>query len=350
MPLFLSQRPLRRPFVGPRTVFTGALLALLTPACSDPPDSAGLTAGASGSAGSASGGLGAFGNAPSTGGGAGTSGATGYGGADTGGAAGAASGGAGGAASSGGSAGVASGGTASGGSAGSPSGGTAGVASGGTGGSATCVPESDAAFCARLAKNCDVVSGYDNCGKGRSANCGVCQAPEKCGDGGVKNVCGKCVPETDAQLCASGNYDCGVLNIVDRCGAQRSPSCGSCLSASEACISSSSCVSNRCSTTAEPNGTSCGTPGDVGDRRSCKGGACVNPVGYCDYVPASKGWVLQATTGPGSGTGAFYYQADCSCGPNNTLHFQGTSVPNAPVYDIACPNGCAAIGTRRVCF
>jgi hypothetical protein len=55
----------------------------------------------------------------------------------------------------------------------------------------TCVPESDAAFCSRLAKNCGAVTGQDNCTLTRTvSSCGSCTAPATCGGGGVANVCG----------------------------------------------------------------------------------------------------------------------------------------------------------------
>jgi len=59
-------------------------------------------------------------------------------------------------------------------------GGAAGVGGLGTGGggsdgaSDACVTETDAAFCGRLGKNCDAVTGTDNCGKTRTVmSCGV---------------------------------------------------------------------------------------------------------------------------------------------------------------------------------
>ena len=55
----------------------------------------------------------------------------------------------------------------------------------------SCTPESDAAFCSRLAKNCGAVSGTDNCGAARTvSSCGSCTSPATCGGGGTANVCG----------------------------------------------------------------------------------------------------------------------------------------------------------------
>jgi hypothetical protein len=87
---------------------------------------------------------------------------------------------------------------------GGSSGGTGGTSSaGGSGGSnfdaapdapqptpdAACVPETDQQMCARLGKNCNAISDFDNCGKSRSVTtCGTCTAPQVCGTF-VANVC-----------------------------------------------------------------------------------------------------------------------------------------------------------------
>lgn len=55
----------------------------------------------------------------------------------------------------------------------------------------TCTPETDAAFCSRLGKNCGTVTAPDNCGQSRTvSSCGTCTSPQTCGGGGVPNVCG----------------------------------------------------------------------------------------------------------------------------------------------------------------
>src|SRR6185436_15013563 len=55
----------------------------------------------------------------------------------------------------------------------------------------SCTPESDTAFCSRLAKNCGSVTGTDNCGASRTvSSCGSCTSPATCGSGGSANVCG----------------------------------------------------------------------------------------------------------------------------------------------------------------
>jgi hypothetical protein len=50
-----------------------------------------------------------------------------------------------------------------------------------------CTPETDAEFCARLAKSCGQVTGTDNCGSSRTvSSCGECTSPETCS---TSNIC-----------------------------------------------------------------------------------------------------------------------------------------------------------------
>jgi hypothetical protein len=53
-----------------------------------------------------------------------------------------------------------------------------------------CPPETDAQFCADMQKDCEKVTGTDNCGAQRQVNCGSCSGTKTCGGGGVDNVCG----------------------------------------------------------------------------------------------------------------------------------------------------------------
>jgi hypothetical protein len=64
---------------------------------------------------------------------------------------------------------------------------------------ARCVPESDAAFCARLGKTCELVTATDNCGAPRNANCGTCPT----GMGCVDRVC-------KMPVCSSFTYSSAV--------------------------------------------------------------------------------------------------------------------------------------------
>ena len=61
----------------------------------------------------------------------------------------------------------------------------------------TCTPEDDVTFCARLGRNCGVVTELDTCGESRSANCGGCTNPETCGGVGIAGVCGSAVCSDD---------------------------------------------------------------------------------------------------------------------------------------------------------
>jgi hypothetical protein len=54
---------------------------------------------------------------------------------------------------------------------------------------AACVPETDQQMCTRLGKNCNTLSGTDNCGRARSiATCGACTSGLVCGTF-TANVC-----------------------------------------------------------------------------------------------------------------------------------------------------------------
>jgi len=54
----------------------------------------------------------------------------------------------------------------------------------------SCVAESQAAFCTRVAKNCGMVNGINNCGAAVAVDCGSCMTPQTCGGAGQPNVCG----------------------------------------------------------------------------------------------------------------------------------------------------------------
>ena len=54
---------------------------------------------------------------------------------------------------------------------------------------AGCTPESGAAFCQRVGKNCGAVLGVDNCGNPISVDCGSCPILQACGGGGQVAVC-----------------------------------------------------------------------------------------------------------------------------------------------------------------
>jgi hypothetical protein len=83
----------------------------------------------------------------------------------------------------------------------------------------SCTPETEAQFCARLAKNCGSVTGIGNCGVSRTVNCGSCMAPATCGGAGVANVCGNTLdPTADAYVrdgsSANTNFGSDVTLVV----------------------------------------------------------------------------------------------------------------------------------------
>lgn len=68
---------------------------------------------------------------------------------------------------------------------------SAGAEPSGDGGAGVCVPETPAAFCARLGKDCGAVDGTDHCGSVVvAADCGTCSGFARCGGAGLDNVCG----------------------------------------------------------------------------------------------------------------------------------------------------------------
>jgi hypothetical protein len=89
----------------------------------------------------------------------------------------------------------------------------------------SCTPETDAAFCARLAATCGTLSGTDNCGAPRTVtSCGSCTAPQTCGGGGTPNACGGGSTATACtDLCAGPvpfegpNYNSGNLGTGAIC-------------------------------------------------------------------------------------------------------------------------------------
>ena len=95
--------------------------------------------------------------------------------------------------------------------AGGHTGGAAGTGAGGTGvdGGATdaCPAETNAQFCTRLAKSCEMVSGTDNCGAARTANCGTCTT----GMGCVDQVC-------QTPVCTTFNYSSTLYSAGSRTG------------------------------------------------------------------------------------------------------------------------------------
>ena len=87
------------------------------------------------------------------------------------------------------------------------------TATGGVGGS--CATETDAQFCARLGKSCEMFAGTDSCGAPRNANCGTCAEHHM---GCVVNVCQTPVCNTAASYLSTPYAPFSVANQeeVDR--------------------------------------------------------------------------------------------------------------------------------------
>jgi hypothetical protein len=155
---------------------------------------------------------------------------------------------------------------------------------GGTPNVCSCGAESDAQFCVRLGKNCDVVTGVDNCGTNRTVNCGTCAGGARCGADGVANVCSGCVPQTDAAFCAAQGKSCGQFSGNDNCGRPRTAACGQC-SGRESCGAGG--VLNVCGCMPESDvtfcagvGATCGAQTELdncGVQRTRNCGTCLAP-------------------------------------------------------------------------
>lgn len=168
----------------------------------------------------------------------------------------------------------------------------------------TCTPESNAAFCSRLGKQCGSVTGTDNCNAARTvSSCGTCTAPQTCGGGGTANVCGNsCTPESDSAFCTRLGKQCGSVTATDNCNSARTvSSCGAC-TAPQTCGGGG--TANVCGA---PAGGSCAgvTPWDpnqqwfnytVGERHTGSNNRLYScqSIGFCYLDPAGPnghfGW------------------------------------------------------------
>ncbi|MDO8557863.1 MAG: hypothetical protein Q7S09_01570 [bacterium] len=109
-----------------------------------------------------------------------------------------------------------------------------------------CIPETDAAFCARFSRACGSASGTDNCGNARAVpDCGSCSI-------GTCNTSGQCACSSTETLCAGA--------------CQSNPTCtGACQTGNFVCTPGGSLV---CTTS--PDGGACGAS------QTCVQGSCVN--------------------------------------------------------------------------
>lgn len=185
---------------------------------------------------------------------------------------------------------------------------------------ASCLPEADSAFCARLGKNCDSVTAPDNCGEVRTTFCGACGEGKVCG-AELPNVCTPvCVAESDAALCAASGADCGALVATDSCGAVRAVTCGTC-EAGDVCggQAPNRCGPAHCQPEAEADlcrrlGKDCGTlqaTDSCGNARSVSCGTCA-PHLTCGARSANRCGVAACTAESDS---AFCARHSADCGP-----------------------------------
>jgi subtilisin family serine protease len=165
----------------------------------------------------------------------------------------------------------------------------------------SCTPESDAAFCSRLGKNCGTVTANDNCGASRTvSSCGTCTSPQTCGGAGTANVCGtSCTPESDGTFCSRLGKNCGTATANDNCGASRTvSSCGTCTSP-QTCGGGG--TANVCG---GGSGPACATPyaqadclsylfgtrvSSSGHNWTCSNGNCANCAGFASCAPGGTG-------------------------------------------------------------
>jgi hypothetical protein len=125
---------------------------------------------------------------------------------------------------------------------------------------AGCIGETERELCARENKNCGPFSANDRCGDWRTVeDCSFgagCVAPQICG---ACNRC--CTQETDAEFCARLGFDCGSTYAQDNCGHVRAKtSCGTC-GAGKTCGGGG--TPNVCGCSAESDAVSCAEPAPI---------------------------------------------------------------------------------------
>src|SRR2546421_71484 len=150
-----------------------------------------------------------------------------------------------------------------------------------------CVAETDAAFCARLGKNCGTVSESDNCGAPRSVTgCGSCISPQACAAKGTANLCE--TPPVSLAVTLAGTGSGTVTSIPSGVGCS-------------ATCSASFDIGTAVALTATPASGSIFS-GFSGD---CSGATCSLTMGAAKNVTATfvKAHTLTVTAaGSGSGT------------------------------------------------
>jgi hypothetical protein len=192
-----------------------------------------------------------------------------------------------------------------------------------TGSCAACVGESDIAFCAALGKNCGSVTGYDNCGHSRSANCGTCTAPQFCGGGGP-NVCDNgsdagLVPPDGSVIPSDGGVNLADGGGIDSDGSVIPPDAGTIVDAGscpDAC--SGCCVLGLCLPYSLQSiqlcGASSATCAMCGTGQTCVSGVCTT----CSGCITSNG-VCEPGDSPTSGCGLGGVSC-VTCGPEQCVN------------------------------
>lgn len=216
----------------------------------------------------------------------------------------------------------------------------------------TCQPETDSAFCARLSATCDPLTGTDNCGDARTADCGTCAAPLECGAGGTANVCA-CPGSTDSDVCASLNKNCGSLEAEDpTCGITRTFNCGTCTAPLTCggsdvdnvcgCIETDADFCLRANTCGATTATdACGIErtvdcGGCPGTETCGGGGDQNTCG-CSAAVACDALGYECGTKDLSGTCSNLGNGDCgSCGAGTCTNNLCVCPPGTAFNGISC--------------
>jgi hypothetical protein len=96
-----------------------------------------------------------------------------------------------------------------------------------------CEYEGDNAFCYSMGAQCGPATGEDNCGQTRTVDeCGPCSPGLQCDTLGQ---CAECTPETDAAFCLRLSKNCDEVTARDSCNVTRTVDCGDCTGANEQC-------------------------------------------------------------------------------------------------------------------
>jgi hypothetical protein len=184
------------------------------------------------------------------------------------------------------------------------------------------------------ARVCGTIDVTDNCGASRSISCGTCANGAPCESGGT---CG-CASETQQQLvnlhCGVGS--CGDKSVTDRCGAQRTISCGtSCAGQGETCGGGDPGTANVCGCTPETAAQFCARYG-----KNCSTFSGPDNCGVRRTNVACGSCTLPQTCGGAGNAGV------CGCTPT-TCAAQGKncgSIPDECGGTLDCSSTCSGLG------